>query len=166
MWIVCKNNELMHYGVVGMKWGVRNRRKYQSDDGQLTERGKKRFGSYEQLAKNKRQGFKEEAEYWREELKNDKKAYEQDKKAGRINDDYDSHYKEFRDYIKDRIKTAEKLAKTYGPEDAKTFVKNTTEREGREAVDKAMGKIGTVSVAGLVALAVVPAALAKAQKRG
>lgn len=32
--------ELMHYGVLGMKWGVR---RYQNTDGTLTEAGKRRL---------------------------------------------------------------------------------------------------------------------------
>lgn len=34
------NNELAHYGVLGMKWGVR---RYQNADGTLTPAGKKRY---------------------------------------------------------------------------------------------------------------------------
>lgn len=34
------NNELYHYGVKGMKWGVR---RYQNEDGSLNDRGKKRY---------------------------------------------------------------------------------------------------------------------------
>ena len=35
-------NELRHYGILGMKWGVR---RYQNADGSLTAAGKKRYGS-------------------------------------------------------------------------------------------------------------------------
>lgn len=37
----CDVDELYHHGVKGQKWGVR---RYQNDDGTLTEEGKKRYG--------------------------------------------------------------------------------------------------------------------------
>lgn len=36
------NNELMHHGILGMKWGVR---RYQNKDGSLTPAGKRRIKS-------------------------------------------------------------------------------------------------------------------------
>lgn len=44
-------NELTHFGVKGMKWGIR---RYQNTDGTLTEAGKKRYKTVENLEKSQR----------------------------------------------------------------------------------------------------------------
>lgn len=45
---IIKNGELMHWGVPGMKWGIR---RYQNKDGTLTEAGKKRYDKEMEKAK-------------------------------------------------------------------------------------------------------------------
>ena len=53
-------NELMHYGVLGQKWGVR---RYQNPDGTLTAEGKKRYYTDNgELTESGKKGFKSVAE--------------------------------------------------------------------------------------------------------
>ena len=40
------NDYLQHYGIKGMKWGVR---RYQNEDGSLTTAGKKQFSQTEKI---------------------------------------------------------------------------------------------------------------------
>lgn len=73
-YILTKDGELKHYGVLGMKWGVR---RYQNKDGTLTNAGKKRYVD------------KSKVDSAKEEYKESKRAYN---KAVNKASDYSTSY--------------------------------------------------------------------------
>lgn len=59
--IYVKKDELYHFGIFGMKWGVR---RYQNKDGSLTEEGKKHYGNYKESQTRQKAVNKEYNKLW------------------------------------------------------------------------------------------------------
>lgn len=113
------DDELMHYGVLGMRWGVR---RYQNKDGTLTEAGKKRlyediqraykkdhwgYEHYERLGNNRLIRGMHTA------LKEKRKAYED---ADYLSKEFQSNEKLFNEYLK-KAHRADARKMGYDPED-------------------------------------------------
>ena len=100
-----RNTELFHYGVKGMKWGVR---RYQNKDGSLTNAGQKRYAKSVRKIANK----KNNSEYTKV-LKNDTRMADAIKKTSKAANRYlELEDKADKDVQKAYAK-AEKKAKAY-----------------------------------------------------
>lgn len=102
-------NELMHWGIKGMKWGVR---RYQNKDGSLTPAGKKRYDK--EMAK-----LKEEEKIAKNKLRTQAKLNKLDEKRKEI----------------EALKSGKPIAKST-KKPAKPSVKDMSDEELRQTVNR------------------------------
>ena len=120
-------NELAHFGIKGMHWGIR---RFQNEDGTLTEAGKKRYREASKDAKE----FARAKMYYGEGAGTRRKLI----KAKVTEKSKDAGYKEAFDYAlsqQDMNKHAEAAKRERKAKD----VKNTAEKTGRGIINIAAG---------------------------
>lgn len=130
-YVVPYDSELYHYGVLGMKWGVR---RYQNKDGSLTSAGKKRYSKeYKKQAKKVTQDIRNNLGRLSDEANvevAERFNREQERKYGKNYMDRDEYALEFDEaYINNYDKVFDRKLSDF-------IQSNENYRKSKELVDK------------------------------
>jgi len=129
------NNYLVHYGIKGQKWGVR---RFQNEDGTLTEEGKQHLGydSNGQLKNrmSKKELRKKEKERKKNEIRSLVKNYQKEmNKASNMTDEADAQWEKVKKERKTLGKT--KLSRTINAAKGKSKEAKAYSKEYNKASD-------------------------------
>ena len=157
MWTYIYSNELYHYGVLGMKWGVR---RYQNYDGSYTKKGVSRYNKARQDyddSKSRRKAAKEAYKQGissKEQYKRDMKTTRADiKKAKR---DMNKAYGKLKtDKMADEGKKLYQQGKTIGGNYTKNYVTQAAVIAGSSIVNRILlGTLNNVKVANIASTSI------------
>ena len=125
------SNELYHYGVKGMRWGVR---RYQNEDGSLTDKGRKRYIDYStgELTKN---GKKRLAKVG--ENSNEGKYIRREKMAANVERNWYKSYNSAADVFESKLSSINKKYGADGRTDNKQYMREVG-KAWKDAYSKAL----------------------------
>lgn len=113
-------DELYHYGIKGQKWGVR---RYQNEDGTLTNAGKKRYGTTENFEK----------QYPIDKKKSDISAINSGREAAKNAREINRNLKEL---AREKASDKQKVANKQIEEAARNKARRMSDQELRDAVNR------------------------------